>query len=48
MTDSNDNMNVPEIIHFYRVHGLYKSRQDYSDKFKHLEFLILIQISQSK
>lgn len=38
MTVSNDNMNVPEIIDFYRVHGLYKSRQDYSDKFKHLEF----------
>lgn len=30
--------NVPEIMEFYRLHGLYKSRTDYSDKFKHLEF----------
>lgn len=38
MTGSYTNMNVPQIIAFYRKNGLYKSNHDYDEKFKHLEF----------
>lgn len=38
MTVTYTNTNVPEIMEFYKIHGLFKSKHDYAEKFKHLEF----------
>lgn len=38
MTDSYTNMNVREILSFYKANALFQSKHSYSDKFSHLEF----------